>query len=570
MTKNLSFLFFIICCFCNCKSDVTKEVADLIVQNGTIVSVDSNFTIYEAIAFKDGEIVAIGNRDDIEHWKDATTQIIDLEGKTVLPGLIEPHTHAVISAVLYQWVDMSGFTNKTSEEAFGKLKTAALKAQPGQWILGFGWDPMLLEDAVAPTKEFLDETISSENPIWVMMQNMHSHYFNSKAFELAGIDKNTPNPHPGSYYDKDKNGELTGLVAEAAALGPFAKVMPKLKEEAAKYMMMSMYEMYNSQGITSIGITGRIDNFIPSAKSIMEAHAASDSPRLRVVDYLAGNSFEGAIQEEKSGEQNPFYRIAGVKYWSDGSPYTGTMLLEEPYLDSELANKTLGIPHQSHGHGMYPFAALEKLFAATHQKGWQLSVHAQGDSATALCVRAYENAINANPRADHRHRLEHLALAKESEIEKMGKLGLTPSFHINHIYYYGDFLQNDIIGEKRANRLMPTGWAKKHGLRFTLHNDSPMYPPKPLLCIRTAVTRMTASGKVLGEDLKISVQDAIKAVTIDAAWQLFLEKEIGSLEIGKRADFVILEDNPLKVNPEKIHEISILATYVEGREVFKK
>ena len=543
---------------CDQAPSVALQRGDLVFKNGNVITVDEEFRIATTIVVRGNTIVYVG--DDFEVSYEGAN-IIDLKGKTLMPGLIEPHTHPAASAGLYQWVDVSGITHKTAEDALDELRAAAAKTPDGKWILGFGWDAMLLEGAFPPYREVLDE-ISQKHPIWVMMQSMHSHYFNSYALEVAGIEDDVKNPPGGGYYEKDENGKLTGLITENAALAPIVGVMDGLPDGVEQAMLSSVYQKYNGHGITSIGVLGLIDAMMPKAESTMQKMSLND-PSLRVFMYRVGGLDYSA---RPSFADNPYYRYQGTKYWSDGSPYTGSMLLSEPYAESELSIDKLSIDKGSFGHVMMPLGVFDNLVTKDAAAGNQIAIHAQGDSACVNTLNVLESALSKHPKNDHRYRMEHLALLKKDHIDRMVELGIYPSFHVNHVYYYGDFLAR-IVGEDRANSFMPIKDAVDAGLKVSLHNDSPMYPPDPLLAVQTAVTRKTLNGRPLGIAQAIDIKDALRAVTINAAWQLFAEERIGSLEVGKQADLILLASDPLTVDPDQISEIEVEQVFIAGRKV---
>ena len=545
--------------------ETQSQVADLIFKNGQVLTVNKDFETGEAIAIKDGLVLSVGSNTDILNLSDSLTRIIDVEGRAILPGFIEPHTHPGIASYLNSWLDVGGLKHKTAKAALRALKKRADSTPKGQWILAFGWDMMLLDGAMPLTKDYLDKNVSSDHPIWVMMRSMHTHYFNSKAFELAGITDETKNPRGGGYYDKDENGKLTGIVTETAPLSPIIEVMPDLSRKEAMRLIRRQYTRYNSAGITTIGVMGLFDMFKGhSSQELCNEISKEEEKQLRVIVHEIGAGPVDTIPQDT----NELYKVIGQKYWIDGSPYTGSMLMRRPYMTSDLNQEKLQIPEGSYGHAMFPGDTYKSFFANAHNKGWQISAHVQGDSAATIALRAFDFAMESAPRRGHRHRMEHLALVTEDQLEVMGQMGISPSFHINHIYYYGDDLASSIIGRGTAERLMPLRDALRYDHKISLHNDSPMYPANPLLAIRTAVTRRTSKNLILGKEQAISVEEAIKAVTIDAAWQLFMENEVGSLEPGKKADIVILEDNPLQVPASRIHQISVVATYLEGVKVY--
>ena len=241
--------------------------------------------------------------------------------------------------------------------------------------------------------------------------------------------------------------------------------------------------------------------------------------------------------------------------------------MDHDYLNSQLMQEGLSVPKGTRGYAMIPKETLHQLVKKYHDRGMQISIHAQGDRAIREVIDVFEEVIRASPRDDHRHRLEHCALFPADQLERAARLGLTPSWHINHIYYYGEALRDEIIGADRAARMMPVADANRHGLRGSLHNDSPMYPAEPFKLMRTAVTRKTRNNQVIGADQAISAWGALKALTINAAWQLFLEDQLGSLERGKVADLVVLSENPLKTDPDHLDRIRVVETYSDGRRM---
>jgi hypothetical protein len=258
--------------------------------------------------------------------------------------------------------------------------------------------------------------------------------------------------------------------------------------------------------------------------------------------------------------------VQGAKLWYDGSPYSGTMLLDDPYLASELCCCRLGIAAGSAGYAMQDRATLVPQLCELLAAGWQVLTHAQGDRAVRETLDVYEEVLG--PRGggvDHRWRVEHAGLISSADIARARRLGVVLSFHINHVHYYGPELRDHILGAERAERMMPVGSAVRAGHRVSLHADSPMFPPGPLALVRTAVTRRTRSGEPLGAGEAISLEQALRAVTIDAAWQLRLDDELGSLAPGKRADLTILEADPFEVAAQDLDRIEVRATWLDGR-----
>jgi predicted amidohydrolase YtcJ len=535
--------------------------ADSIFSGGDIITVDDRNPQAEAIAVAGGRIAAVGSREEVFQRRGAGTRMIDLEGMTLMPGLIEPHSHPVISALLYDWIDVSGFHNASGAEVMERLRDAAAAAGPDAWITAFGYDPILIRDLKSLDADTLDE-ISSTNPIFIMIQSMHTVYVNHRALEIAGIDRSTPQPEAGCWV-KDESGELTGMVIEQAAILPV--MMPYLLSSQAngEELIEKQIRRYAAAGYTTVGAMGVFPVFLDWARILKERIESDDCPIRMFVMDKATDLEQGTRVEFGGGSDR--LRSGGAKFWYDGSFGTGNVLLEEPYLNSELMQQGLGVPKDSCGSSIYPKHQFRELVQKYHDAGRQISVHAQGDRAIRDVIDVYEDVLKASPRDDHRHRIEHGGLFPIDEMDRAARLGLTPSWHVNYVYYYGDALRDEIIGPQRAEISFPVGAAMRRGLRGSLHNDSPMYPAEPLLLMRSAVTRKTRSGEALGEDQAIDVDAAIKALTIDAAWQLFMDDLVGSLEVGKLADLVLVSDNPRKVDPEHLEQIRIIATYREGR-----
>jgi predicted amidohydrolase YtcJ len=538
-----------------------EAYADAIFSGGDIITVDDRSPTAEAVAVGAGRIVAVGARDEVFQRKGPDTRVIDLEGRTLMPGLIEPHSHPVISALLYEWIDASGFHNPNGAAVMERLRGAAAGAKPGEWIAAFGYDPILIRDLKSLDAATLDQ-ISSTNPVFVMIQSMHTVYVNHRALELAGIDNDTPQPEGGTYV-KDEDGELTGMIIEQGAITPVMMPLLLSSQSNGPELMEKQILRYAGAGYTTVGAMGVFPVLLNWTSVVKELIERDDCPIRMFVMDKATDLEQGATVD--FGEPSDRLRAGGAKFWYDGSFGTGNVLLEEPYLNSRLMQEGLGVPKDSCGYSIYPKEQFRELVQKYHDAGRQISVHAQGDRAIRDVIDVYGDVLNASPRDDHRHRIEHGGLFPIDEMDRAARLGLTPSWHVNYIYYYGEAMRDEIVGPERAEVSFPVGAAESRGLRSSLHNDSPMYPAEPLRLMRSAVTRKTRNGEVIGADQAISVDAAIKALTINAAWQLFMDDVLGSLEVGKLADMVILSENPRRADPDRLDQIRVIATYRDGR-----
>ena len=534
--------------------------ADKIFIGGDIITVDDKNPEARAIAVHNGKIQAIGSETEVLKYEGYNTEVINLKGNTLMPGFIDIHTHPILSAKMAETIDVSGFNHKNQAEVMESLKKGIEEKGSGEWVIAFGWDPAILRNLEAPTLKELDQ-MAPENPLFIIAQTLHSGFANSLALEEAGINKYTPNPE-GGYFDKDENGELTGLIVEVGAMTKIADASPKYPRAAYLYLLTKQMETYSKAGYTTIVAPG-LQPIIPKhIQSLQEVAEHPNSP-VRVFTYPLFDRLEKTYFKPSQGNQK--FKVLGPKFWIDGSPYAGGMAMNEPYLDNEFTRNKLGIKFGKKGHLTYDDERLFFLIEKFHKEGWQIAAHIQGERAAKQFLDAVEEAQQIFPRKDYRHRMEHNALVTSEQLKRAFRLGVTPSFYIDHIYYYGDALKEVIVGPKRAARFMPVNSAKKAGHRFTLHTDSPSSPIGVLRMMRVAVTRKTRSGKyVLGHDEKITVNDAIKAVTINAAWQIFEEDTRGSLEVGKLADFTVLSRNLKKIPPEEWKSVEIVGTYLAG------
>jgi predicted amidohydrolase YtcJ len=260
-------------------------------------------------------------------------------------------------------------------------------------------------------------------------------------------------------------------------------------------------------------------------------------------------------------------RQVGIKIWVDGSPWIGNIDLTFPYLDSD-ATRAIGVTPGSCGHANYTREQLTEIVAAYFPLGWQMACHVQGDAGVDTILDVYEQALQANPRDDHRLRLEHVGAISDAQLQRAHDLGVTCSIFVDQIHYWGDIVVDGLFGPEHGSRWMPAGSAVATGMRISLHNDPPVTPEEPLRNISVAATRVAPSGRVLGPEQRLTVDQAIRAQTLDAAWQLFADDVIGSLEVGKYADLVVLSADPRAVPPETIADLEVRATYLAGRRVY--
>ena len=540
--------------------------ADLVFVGGPIVTVNAKNEEVQALATKDGKIVAVGLEADIrKNWVDQKTQVIDLRGQTLMPGFVEPHVHIVLTAMVEGlWLDLSNFSlpYDTIETLSEKLRAALKTVPPGGWLAGFGVDPSRTSPFMAElTVEVLDK-VSKDVPIFIINQSGHIGYVNSKAFELAGVNNQTPNPPGGGIYVKDEKGNLTGKLIEPPSYVPFQAKMPVPTQQELIQAMRNTTKRLATKGVTTsaeitVGANLGLENEIGLYKYLL----ANGGLPVRVRAYLYGSAIPKGFQGVKPNEGDDLFRYVGVKFISDGSTQGLTAALNEPY--AYPAGTTF------RGDLNYKDEQLLATMKPYFDQGWQISVHANGSRAVEQTLNNYAKLLDGNSQPEKRRvRIEHFTVTTPEQLVRTRQLGVVPGFTIGHVHYWGQAFNDQILGAVRAECIDPSASLKKEGVRFAYHSDSPVSPYGPLKYITQGVTRVWQSPlqrKVLGPNERISVDDAIRAVTIDAAYQMMSDDKIGSLEVGKLADFVVLEKNPRATSAEQIGDIKVLQTWVGGK-----
>jgi predicted amidohydrolase YtcJ len=305
--------------------------------------------------------------------------------------------------------------------------------------------------------------------------------------------------------------------------------------------------------------------FDPNFGPVVEGMRSELTVRLRTYEVSNAQMSTAATP----GQGDDMLRQVGIKIWVDGSPWIGNIALSFPYLDT-AATRTIGVTPGSCGCANYTKEQLTEIVAAYYPQGWQMACHVQGDAGVDTILDVYEEALRRHPRDDHRLRLEHVGAIRDEQLQRAADLGVTCSIFVDQIHYWGDVIVDGLFGPERGSRWMPAGSAVATGMRISLHNDPPVTPEEPLRNISVAVTRIAPSGRVLAPEERLTVDQAIRAQTIDAAWQLFADDVIGSLEVGKYADLVVLSADPRTVPPEQIADLDVRATYLAGRRVYQQ
>lgn len=536
--------------------------ADLIFTGGDVVTINSRQPEAAALAIRGGRIIAVGSPDDVLKLKGPATQVVDLQGRTLLPGFVAAHEHpAQVAVSNLLCIDISPFTTPTADGVWKKIRDRVAAAKPGETLILRGWDPLLQAGLQNPTLRELDE-LAPRNPLIIWSNNGHQAFANTLAFTDAGITHTTPDPLGGKYV-RDAADRLTGTVQEAPAItAVLDPVLKRLKPADAVHSLQATYRDLAAIGVTTVSDHAVVSMFVP----LYEAAGKAPGAAVRVRLYLAGAPDGTALMPLNSGDFAQ--KAIGIKFWADGSPWVGNIGISRPYLNNDVTQKAMGLPRDYRGQMNYRTEDLQRLVDRYFAQGWQVSIHAEGDLAIEQVLDVFEAALRQSPRYDHRLRIEHACIMSDAQFRRAARLGISVTFFMTHVYYWGDVMKRDLFGAAIAERWAACRSAQNAGVRFSLHNDSAASPVKPLLNIQTALTRKTRSGDVLGAAERVDIDAALRAQTLDPAYQLFVDQEVGSLEIGKLADVIVLSKDPRKVEPDKVGAIKVEATYLAGKKVW--
>ena len=543
------------------KSPFPTQSAPMLIENARVITMDANKPAADTLFVQDGRIAWVGMAKDQPQGlldDEADLQRINLQGKTVLPGFVEPHMHLPPLAMLHRFSNVGPNRFATTEEALAQLRDDAAEVEAGEWVVGRQFDPSLQEGPDYLTKDLLD-TVSTEHPVFVYNASLHLAYCNSLALDIAGIDANTEDP-PNAELGRTESGEPNGVLKAGPAMALVARHNPKLREQNLAEACLGVFNTANRVGITTLCDQGT--GTFQGVGELALYQSLNDSGQMTArfrysVSQAAAAKWDEA--EIEWGEGDEWVRRTGWKIVSDGSNQGRTGLQRESFVGSDSTGMA--------------YIEKDELDAAVEKRlrdGWAVCVHANGDAAIDRVLDAFAKAkAKGLDPAEKRCRIEHCSILHDEQITKMQELGLSPSFLIGHVHYWGKAFVEDIFGPEKAAKLDRTGACEDLGIRWTVHSDDPVTEMNPLRCIENAVTRnMWRSDQLLSPEERVPVEAALRAMTIDAAWQCHSDHEVGSLEVGKFADFVVLAEDPLAVEPERLAQIQVLETWVGGRQVF--
>ena len=564
--KKIHIILLLFISFINCEKDNPQESSGSILYfNGDIITMEGNSPVYaEALVVKNKKIQFVGSSEEATKIAGNNHQMINLKGKTLLPGFIDGHAHfasfsaQAIGAKILPPPDAGARDIPSLIEILKKWNTPENRALTG-WIFGMGFDDSVLEEKRFPTKHDLDQ-VSTEFPIMIVHISGHFAVVNSKALELLMITSETKNPE-GGIIRRENNNEPNGVLEELAAIPYMLKVLNPTSKEAADHFFEAGQEMALSYGFTTAQ-EGRA----------MENHellvAASQAGKLKLdvvsyVDYLFVDKYMGS--KWNTNTYNNHYRIGGVKLTLDGSPQGRTAWRTLPYLLPPDGAKEGYLGYPAIPNDSSVMAIYDKAF----KNNWQIHTHANGDAAMDQMIRSMKPIAAKYGNNNRRNVLIHGQYVREDQLDSFKDLDVIASLFPLHTFYWGDW-HKEIIGDSLGNTISPTRTALNKGLKITIHTDAPVALPNLMRMVGISVDRTSRSGQVIGEKEKLTPYEALQSITSWSAYQHFEEDLKGTLEVGKLADMVILDKNPLKISPTEIKEIVVLETIKEGISVYKK
>jgi predicted amidohydrolase YtcJ len=532
--------------------------ADLVLINGKVVTVDAENSVVEAVAMRGNSILATGLTSDVIGLAGEKTLVIDLDGKTVLPGIIDSHTHPSGAAVRFSAINCRSPPIKNIREILDLVEVKASEVEPGRWIRCVNYNDIKLEEKRHITRWEIDE-VAPENPVFISKETGHLYVVNSKALELAGVTKDTPDP-PGGKIDRTEEGEPTGLLYETAGSLVSKLLPPPTLDEITDGLRM-VWDQFAEWGITTThDASGHRDAVRAYQRLVREGHR-----KVRVLLMMSRRANDrdilGCMESLgiESGLGDDWVKFMSLKIMGDGSGSGGSAAV---YTPQHRGMKDLGLMTTSE-------EEIRDLTIRAHNAGIRVSIHSIGDRGINAALDAIEAAQEQNQKEDMRHRIEHNSCCTPKQLERIKKLGVTPSSSIGYMYGIGDdYVEN--FGPERIRWLHPHRTMQEMGIIAGGNNDYAVTSYSPFVQIYEAVVRKTSSGQLVSPEEAIDVMDAIRVYTWNGAY-IGKEEEIkGSVEPGKLADMIVIDRDILTIPKEEIRDIKVLTTIVDGKIVYQR
>jgi len=557
--------------------------ADLVLIYGKIITIDPDDSVVEAVVCKDKRFVKVGTNEDVKPYIGKRTEVIDLEGKTVVPGFVDTHLHFSSGGRRARFVDLRYV--RSMEDLVEEIKKKAEQMPPGRWVQGYGYNESKLKEKRFPNRYDLDKA-SMDHPISITRQGGHDGIrVNSLALELAGISKDTPDPEPPSFIDRDpETGEPLGNLREEGAkpVQDLIAAEPPLSREEIKDGLKDYIHRLLSWGITSIQEPGAPMDYLPFYQELLDEGEHHIRNSFLISAPNIGRSYDRneryrvavdvAIEAGYStGFGDDHLKFAGIKLGHDGSMSAGNCAVYEPYLNYPT-DDNIGVIHGYSNEELADGTALAEfgpLVVKLHKAGMRCGIGAIGDRGIDFFLDAIEMAYDEDPRPDSRHSLEHCSLPTMEALERMKRLDVTSSTSVGFGWELGD-QHRGFMGMERMKRYMPMKSFKEMGIVASGNADYPVCSANIVEGIHVCVNRTTETGQDLSQNQAISVMDAIRVYTWNGAYITFEEDIKGSIEAGKYADMAVLDRDILTCDPAEIPEIKVLTTIVDGKVVYER
>lgn len=521
--------------------------------NGEVITVNDRNEVVEAVAVQGDKIIAVGSNEEILAYQNDHSKVIDLKGRTLMPGFIEAHMHISGYGTNELSVSCKADHIKSIPDLLEDLRKQAEKTPKGSWVRAWGYHDQKVAEKRYPTIAELD-SVSTEHPIIIVRACGHISVVNSLALKMAGVTDDTPDPE-GGIYERDAHGHLTGVLIETASMK--MKALSAFSDDE-----LDQAHKLASEKLLKLGITSIHDATGQGAMGLRALMRASKTGLLKQRIYtMVGRDLVWGSHLLESGIYTGLgdyqFRIGPMKLFLDGSSSGPTVWTREPYTSDPT----------NYGVYYYDQVTVDEHFVTAHKQGWQITAHAQGDAAIDMMLKAIEKANKLYPRKDARHRIEHAGLAAPDLVQRMKEQQVIPTPNPAFFYEYGDgYIKN--YGE-RTNYMFPLRSYLEHGIKACITSDSPVTDVSPMRGLHSALTRLSQGGQVVGEDERISLMDAIRMYTMNPAYASFEEHVKGSIEVGKFADLIILDRSLLKADIDDILDIQVDATMIGGEILYE-
>ena len=524
---------------------------ELILYNGNIITINERQPRAEAAAITNSRFVAVGTNEKVRALATTTTKTVNLEGRTVVPGFIDAHTHPAEAGLMHlRQVDCDLHSIAEIQKA---IRERASKTPAGQWVLGFKYDDTKTSDGRPLSRQDLDAA-APQHPVYISHRGGHTAYVNALAYSRAGVTESSSDPHGGRFDRDPKTGKLNGRISERAGEVFDKAIGATYSRPEYRDAVKLICKMMSRAGITSAHDAWGVHEYL---RGYQDAHDAGDLS-VRIYCFIHYTEIDRMLAAGvRTGFGNEWVRIGGMKMVADGSISERTAWLSQPYV---------GRPNDF-GIQVMTEQELYDNGRKAHDADWQIGVHANGDRAIETVLRVYERLQRERPRRDPRFRLEHCTVINDSLVQRMKALGVIPTPFAAYVYYHGEKMRE--YGPERLDHMFALRSFLDAGIRVAPGSDYPPGPFEPMMALQSSVTRTDMNGNVWGPKQRITVEEALRVQTLHGAYASFEEREKGSIEAGKLADLVVLGRDPLREDPLTFVKIPIERTMLGGRWVFE-